>query len=474
MAKGASEDLINFEIATSENYEPNWHHEVIAAELEHIIEHGDRDYKILMVFVPPRHGKSQQCTIDLPAYYLGKKPDAEVIVASYSADLSQDFSTKARDKFNSDEYKAIFPGYRVNPMVDTKAKWGIQRFDKEKNKFVTKKGSYTAVGVGGPVTGRGADLFVIDDPIKNRKEAESEVYRKAIWDWWRSTAWTRLEPHGVFLIILTRWHMADLAGMILADEEMSEMVKTIQFPAVATHDEAYRHKGHALWPEKYPLEVLKRTRRTLGPYEWSSLYQQSPILTENQEFNPAWYKRISQHEVDRISSRRVLIIDTAMSKKTEADYTGFCDARIDKEGFWYVSGWRHKLGPEELVDELFTLQRNHKYELIGIEETTYTIGLKPYLDSEMRKRGRHLPIVPLKHKQTSKEVRIRGLQPFYSAGTIFHIDGQTSTLEEEQAHFPLGLHDDTLDAEAYIPQIIGEHMKDEGQSVKIHRPKAPQ
>ena len=440
----ARENLIDFAIATNPEYEPNWHLELIAQELEFVEKYGDRDFKILLIFMPPRHGKSELSSINFPAWYLGRNPENEIITASYSGELAQDFGAATRSLVDSPEYRMIFD-LKLKEDERSKAKWKTQ-----------KGGSYTSVGVGGAITGRGANVFLIDDPLKNREEADSEVTRRSIWNWFTSTAFTRLEPNGVMVIILTRWHMDDLAGRILTHPTLSKRCKVVSFPAIAETDEAFRAKDEALWPLRYPLSALGEIKSTVGPYDWSALYQQQPILAENQEFKLAWVKTITQAEVDSMNTRKFLTIDTAMSKKQGADYTGFVDNRVNKENFWHIKGWHAKISPEELVDTIFSLHTKYHYEKIGIEKTAYSEGLKPYLDNEQRKRSLHLPIVELKHNQTNKEVRIRGLIPRYSAGSIKHILGECSALEEEMFTFPVGVHDDCLAEGTLI-------LTDEGQ-----------
>lgn len=452
----ARSHLVDFEIATNRLYEPNWHHEIIGQELEHIEAVGDRDYKILIVTVPPRHGKSEQCSIDFPAWYLGRNPTKEIITASYSADLAQDFGGKARNKVNSEEYQTIFD-VRLSEDETAKAKWRTQ-----------EGGSYTAVGVGGPITGRGANILLVDDPVKNREEASSAVYRAKTWDWFISTAFTRLEPGGVAIIIMTRWHADDLAGRMLAHPELAKRTKVIRFAALAEQDEPYRKKGTSLWRVRFPKKALLEIKSTVGPYEWSALYQGAPVISENQEWQPAWFRTITEREVTMMSCRRFLTVDTAMSKKASADYTGFCDNRVNKENFWNIKAWRAKIGPEELVDALFTLHAANKYERIGIEKTAYLDGLKPFLDAEQRKRATFLPIVELSHNQTAKEVRIRGLIPRYASGSVFHLDGECSALTEEMANFPVGVHDDVLDAVAYQLQIAEGKS---GTGARTNKPK---
>lgn len=256
-----------------------------------------------------------------------------------------------------------------------------------------------------------------------------------MWNWYTSTAYTRLEKNGAVILILTRWHVDDIAGRILASEEAYRW-NIVNLPAIAEQDEQYRKKGEPLWESKYNLEALESIKRVIGTYDWASLYQQKPILSENQEFNPHFFKARSQEEVDRLNTRNFLTIDTAISQKSYADFTGFCDNAVDGENFWNLKAWRMKLGPKELIDYLFTLYDRRRYEKIGIEKTIYLQVIKPFLDDEMRKRNKFLPIVELQHNQVQKEIRIRSLLPRYEAGSIFHIDGACRDLEEEALMFP--------------------------------------
>jgi hypothetical protein len=438
----ASEDLIAFSVLLDKDYIANWHHDVLADKLM-AVERGE--ITRLMIFMPPRHGKSQLATINFPAWYLGRNKKKEVIVASYSGELATDFGGKTRAIIRDTAFQRIFRGMTLEEGMESKGRWQTN-----------EGGSYTSVGVGGAITGKGANILIIDDPIKNSEEANSQVYRDKVWDWYRTTARTRLEKDGAIVVILTRWHQDDIAGRMLLQDGGSQW-DVLCLPAIAEIEEEYRAKGEPLWSSKYDLQALDEIKKDVGPYAWSALYQQKPILNENQEFKNIWFKSIPREQVMRLNTRRFLTVDTAYSQKTSADYIGITENYVDRENNWNFASYRMKLDPKELIDYLFTIQELRGFERIGIEETAFTVGLKPFLDEEMRKRNKFLPIFPLKHNQISKEERIRGLIPRYSSGSIYHIAGECKDLEAEEIAFPRGTNDDCLDSAAYQLQIAREN-----------------
>lgn len=439
----ASSDLIGFSMLIEKNYVPNWHHDVLAEKLM-AVERGE--ITRLMIFMPPRHGKSQLATINFPAWYLGRNKKKEVIVASYSGDLATDFGGKTRAIIRDVTFQRVFRGMALQEGEESKGKWQTN-----------EGGSYTSVGVGGAITGKGANLFVIDDPIKNSEEANSQVYRDKVWDWWQTTARTRLEKDAAVVVILTRWHQDDIAGRLLKQDENDGKWTVLCLPAIAEIDEEYRPKGEPLWTNKYNIEALNDIKKDVGPYAWSALYQQNPIMNENQEFKNIWFKSIPREQVLRLNTRRYLTVDTAYSQKTSSDYIGFTENYVDRDNNWNVAGYRMKMNPKELIDYLFTIQELRSFESIGIEETAFTVGLKPFLDEEMRKRNKFLPVFPLKHNQISKEERIRGVIPRYASGSIYHIANECKDLEAEEIAFPRGTNDDILDSLAYQLQIAREN-----------------
>lgn len=203
--------------------------------------------------MPPRHGKSEMASRYTPAWYLGRYPNRRVILASYEADYAASWGRKARDLL--EEHGSSLFGVCVRQDSHAANRWDL----------ADHNGGMTTAGVGGAITGRGADLLIIDDPVKSVEEAESETYRARTWDWWRGVALTRLEPGGSVILVMTRWHEDDLAGRIL--QEDSANWRVLSLPAIASDDlddPLDREPGEPLWPERYDADALARRRQEMG------------------------------------------------------------------------------------------------------------------------------------------------------------------------------------------------------------------
>jgi predicted phage terminase large subunit-like protein len=234
--------------------------------------------KRLIVMMPPRHGKSELCSKYLPAWYLGTFPDHRVMLGSYEADFAASWGRKARELLDTH-------GWMFGVSV-SKASSAANRWD-----LAGHAGGMQTAGVGGPFTGKGANLLIIDDPIKGHEEANSPVQREKVWDWWRANAYTRLEPGAIVVVIQTRWHEEDLAGRILANaQETGEPWTLIRFPALAEEDDPLgREVDEPLWPERFSKEHLLHTRTVQGTYWWSAMYQQRPVPLEGGMFKREWF-----------------------------------------------------------------------------------------------------------------------------------------------------------------------------------------
>lgn len=444
----AKNNLIDFSIATDPRYEDTWFHEALAEILQSALKRVESGEDVrIIVQCPPRHGKSELSTKKFPAWVLGKHPDWPVIVSSYSGELATKFGEETRDIMQSPQYQEIF-ATRLRADAKAKGNWKTD-----------EGGNYIAVGAGGAITGKGFKIGIVDDIFKNREEAESETIRDSRWNWYLSTFYTRQEGHTAIIVINTRWHTDDLVGRLIAKQEKDEAEnqndyddwEIINFPAIAVEDEILRDKGQPLWPDKFPIEKLKTIENTLGPYEFSALYQGTPITSSNQEFKDVWYKSRTWHEVESLDTRKFATIDPG-GKELQNDYTGIVRNYVDRQNKWNLKAIRVHFDAKELIEYIFRLH-DEGFEKIGIEETVYLKVLKPFLDDECIKRNKFPTIVPLKHNSASKEVRVRGLIPRYSSGQIFHIDEDCKDLVDELRVFPKGAHDDTCDAAAMQLEI---------------------
>jgi hypothetical protein len=441
-------------IAVDQNYQLEWFHAEVAKRLEEgwrRVQNGE-DVRI-MFFMPPRHGKSDMTTQKFSSWVLGRAPKTPIIVSSYSDELATDFGLKTRDIMQTPEYLCMFDT-KLRPDAKAKGKWLTQ-----------DGGSYTAVGVGGAITGRGFKVGIIDDPFKNREEADSPVIRDSRHKWYQSTFSTREEGNSMVVFILTRWHEDDLAGRVLKeaaeakkDGEPHDEWEILEYKAIATDDESHRLKGEALWPAKFSLNKLLKKKSEMGSYEFSALYQQTPIDEENRKFKTNWFKYRTLEAVQQRQTYNVMTIDPRGRDdiKEGKDFIGVTVNLVDPDNNWNFISQRLKLSATGLVDLMFANWNRYNLHKIGIEDNQFTQGLKKSIEDEMRLRGVFLNIEYLKHGGTQKELRIEALVPRYEHGSIYHLTiggvNQCEDLEEELLLFPKASNDDASDSAAYQTQ----------------------
>lgn len=306
--------ILEFTRYTKPDYQVNWHHAVISRYLDMFVR---GELTRIMVFMPPRHGKSELVSRRLPAYLLGRNPDTQIISTSYSADLANAMNRDVQRIIDEPKYRELFP--------DTQLSGGRDKFKRTDDLFeiVGKRGSLRSAGVGGGITGMGANYIIIDDPVKNREEAESPTYRNNVWNWYTSTLYTRKEKNAAILLTVTRWHQDDLAGRLLQQEgeQYADKWTVIKFPAIADgklHMDDTRQLNEALWSDKYDTEALATIKATVGTYDWSALYQQEPVSSEGGLFKREKFQIIDAMPTNVV--KRVRFWDLAMSSKTTADY----------------------------------------------------------------------------------------------------------------------------------------------------------
>jgi predicted phage terminase large subunit-like protein len=419
----------------------------------HDVDTGKRDRVIITM--PPRHGKSNLCSQFFPAWYLGRHPEEYVICSSYAQNLADDFGRKVRNLLADPVHSSVFPESRLSE--DSAS---VQRF------ATTAGGQYFAVGRGGSITGRGGHLIVVDDPIKDREEANSERIRQQLHDWFTSVVYTRLMPGGKILVIQTRWHEDDLAGWLLR-EHASDGWELFNMPAIAEKDERWRKEGEALWPDRYPVDLaegetgssLTRIRRAIGSSDFNSLYQQRVGAADGETFKEAWMSESLYTKVEHKSMSKYILVDPANSKKKRSDYTAMIVVGLGADRNIYVLDIiRDKLSLTERADKLFYLHRKWKPVRTVIYEQYGAQADAAYMQEKMEQMSYRFRLQPI-GGILSKTERVRRLVPWYEnrrvlmPKTIWYRDylGEENDLiklfkEEEYLTFPNGHHDDMLDA----------------------------
>lgn len=415
----AYDSLISYALMQWPGYRPQWFHHEIAGHLE-AVERGD--IRRLMIFMPPRHGKSMLTSEYFPAWYLGRNPEKMVIAASYNQDKADDFGRKVRNQLFDPVYSQVF-GTELRP--DSKS---VRRF------HVTQGGEFYAVGIGGPITGRGAHLLLIDDPIKDYEEARSARVRQMHQDWYATVARTRLMPGGSIVVIQTRWHDDDLSGWLLSSKHEDWTVLSI--PAC---DE---DMTTALWPSDYPIEELRKIR-AINPAAWQALYMQRPVAVEG-----AIIKR-DQFRIDEAFSPDYTIQawDTAYKTGESADYSVCVTLGANRSGYHIMHAWRGRVEYPDLLTQARRLYAEFAPSAVIIEDRASGQSLIQSLQRETRQ-----PIIPVMADK-DKVTRLTAIAPLFASGRV-SIPNPTfapwaNDLIDELCLFPAGAHDDQVDAVAH-------------------------
>lgn len=433
-AERARHSLVDFAIHTNPKYEPSFHHEIIANALEEVAN-GKIDR--LIITCPPRSGKSELCTVLFPAWYLGKFPSRQLITASYSGDLAAGFGRKVRNLFDTSVYKSVFPGSGLAADSQAAATW-----------HTLAGGGYIAAGVGGSLTGFGAHCAIIDDPVKDREQADSQMIRDKVYEWYQSVLYTRLEEKGAIILIMTRWNKDDLVGRLLADNR--DKWHVINLPAIAEEDEKFRKKGEALWAKKYSLQDLERIKENIGAHDFASLYQQQPIDRASREFQEDW---LQYFEKEPPGLTYFLAVDPAISKKDTACNSAVVVCGVDANSNIFVVDYvAAKLNPGELIDSIMDLASIWNPLKVGVENIAYQAAVSYYLQRAMEEKKMFLDIVELRHTG-DKIARIRRLVPYFRSRKVF-LKRDQKALIQEISEFPSGALVDIIDALSMVLEIM--------------------
>jgi len=475
----ARQHLIPFIARFKSDYKVGWFHKVFAAKLEQFY----KDVKAgkqprLMIFSPPRSGKSEIISNNFPTWILGKEPTWEVIMASHTVDLPVRFSRANRARIKDERYQQLFPETTLDKDSTSAGEW-----------LTSKRGGLKCAGVGGALSGFGAHVLIIDDPIKDYEDAQSETIRETVKNWYTTVAEARLAPQGGVIIVQTRWTDDDLSGWQLRQdkenrekelpEEYLQNWEVVSFPALAESDEyidkdtydffdedgpnriKVRKQNEPLHPERYSYEYLMRKKINMPANQWSALYQQNPVPDSGEFFREEdfmYYDHVPvlhQYPV-------VFAWDLAIGENRNNDYTvGFAGAVIPHDNvnlLYILDMYRNRVRDMEQLEAIVNMFTKYKHNAskLGIERGQIWLAIEKRLRAMFQERNLSPvyddTLVPVKDKR----VRATPLQGWMQNHRVYFPRHQpwVSKAKEELLRFDAGVHDDAVDALAWMVRMV--------------------
>jgi predicted phage terminase large subunit-like protein len=408
------------------------HHARMAEAFERV---ANGTCKRLIINMPPRHTKSEFASYLLPAWFLGKFPHKKVIQASHTAELAVGFGRKVRNLVDSEVYRNIFPSLSLSADSKAAGRWNT-----------SKGGDYFAIGVGGAVTGKGADVLIIDDPHSEQEAALAQVnpdiYDK-VYEWYTSGPRQRLQPGGAIVIVMTRWSLRDLTGQVIKSSASrgGDEWEVIEFPAILP-------SGNPLWPEFWSKDELEALHTELPNSKWMAQYQQQPTSDSSAIVKREWWK-VWPHERPPQCDYILQTWDTAFEKNNRADYSA-----CTTWGVWYndedhgqaniilLNAFKERMEWVELKETAFEHYREWEPDGVLIEKKATGAPLI----YEFRAMG-----IPVQEytpsKGNDKISRLNSVSDIIASGKVWVPETRwAEELIDEIASFPSGEHDDLVDA----------------------------
>ncbi|MFA6572446.1 MAG: phage terminase large subunit [Bacteroidota bacterium] len=428
-----------------------------------LIDASQRKIKKIIINMPPRHGKSELISKYFPVWYLGTFPNHRIILASYEATFAASWGRKIRNIIK--EHGEHYFGIKLDPKSSATMRFDLSEYE----------GGLNTAGTGGPITGKGADLLIIDDPVKNDAEANSQTLRDNLWDWFNTTAYTRLEPDGIIIIVMTRWHEDDLCGRILQNESKhqdddldTDKWYVFSLPALAEENDALKRlPGEPLWRERFSAKKLKDIKNTQGSYWFSAMYQQRPVPRGDGIFKRKYFRYFRQDEefyytsnsIGTVQHEKVIkrsdctiysIIDLACSTKETADYTVILTCAVSPDNnVFIIDVIRERFSGADHLNQINKVNERFHPVMIGIESNQFQITII----QNARDSGYNVQeLIADKDKLT----RALPMAARLEAGTVYFLADAhwLDDFEAELLAFPNGRHDDQVDAFAYIAVFI--------------------
>jgi len=428
--------LIDFTTTTFPEYQVKWYHELLCNKCDALLR---GDIKRLMVFLPPQRGKSELVSLRFPAYALGKKPSLKIAACSYSSDLAEKFNREVQRIIDSPEYAQIFPKTMLNNKNIVSGSKGAWLRNSSIFETVKYGGIYKSVGVMGPLTGNKVDLGIIDDPIKDQLEAQSQTFRNRLWEWYMAVFTTRLHNGSRILLTMTRWHEDDLAGRLL--EKEGDRWSVLSFPELKEYDNNPldpRKIGEPLWPERHSLEstidIQRKSERV-----FASMYQQRPAPSEGNIIKDSWIRYFTQPpRVEKI----IQSWDFTFEGKETSDYVA-CTVWGKADANYYLlymlrGKWDfvQSISQIKYVCSLFP-QTSEKV----IEAKANGSAIISFLQKEIN------GLIPFSPGTDSKEARAYACSFLFEAGNVYfpQYAPWLDDVRREISVFPNGKNDDIVD-----------------------------
>ena len=424
----AQDNFMSFVHHVYDGFIEGYHHRLIAEKLERVAR---GDLKRLIVNMPPRHSKSEFASYLMPAWFLGRNPKLKIIQATHNTELAVRFGRKVRDLIDSDQYIDIFPDTELKADDKAAGRWGT-----------SSGGEYFAAGVGAAVTGRGADLFIIDDP-HSEQDAMSDNALDQAFEWDTSGPRQRLQPGGAIIVVMTRWGLTDLTGKLLkasGQDVMADDWEVVEFPAIMP-------SGKPLWPEFWNKDDLLKVKASLPVSKWNAQWQQHPVAEEGAIIKKEWWQTWEAEEIPPVSYI-IQSYDTAFSKKETADYSAITTWGVFKpedggpDNIILMDARRGRWNFPELKQVAYEEYEYWDPDMVIVEAKASGTPLT----DELRSTG--IPVMNYTpSKGRDKFTRMHMVAPVFESGMVWAPEKSFSEeVIEECAAFPHGDHDDYVDS----------------------------
>jgi predicted phage terminase large subunit-like protein len=432
--KNGKANFLDFIKHVYPDYKVGAHHARLAKLFEEIAE-GKR--KRVIVNIAPRHGKSELISYLAPAWFLGKHPAKKVIMASHTADLAVNFGRRVRNLVGSDAYKDIFPDISLQADSKSASRWGTNF-----------NGEYFAIGVGGALAGRGADLFIIDDPHSEQdaKLGKSDVFLPA-WEWFQSGPLQRLMPGGAIIVVMTRWSKLDLTGQIVNQMIKNDDVdpwEVVEFPAIL---EDKNGEEVPLWPEFWDIEELQARRAAIDVRYWNAQYMQNPVSEEGALIKREWWQIWEKEDPPRCEFT-IMTLDAAQEANNRADYNAlttwgvFFNEEVNNYNIILLNAIKQRLEFPELKQLCIEEYKEWEPDAFVVEKKSNGAALY----QEFRRMG--IPVGEFTPgKGQDKISRVNAVSDLFRSGIVWAPDRRWAhEVIEECNDFPSGANDDLVDA----------------------------